>query len=116
LFLLDQPPNLVVQAYRDHRILQRQLHKYDELEILQDEHEHLKNNMKSLLHQGFEVRVVFDGTKVHRGLPNGMLSDPKDSELAIYDDFRIDVFDGGAMVSSTPSKATPHCSNISQLT
>ena len=25
LFLLDQPPNLVVQAYRDHRILQRQL-------------------------------------------------------------------------------------------
>jgi 2-polyprenyl-3-methyl-5-hydroxy-6-metoxy-1,4-benzoquinol methylase len=95
LFLLDQPPNLVVQAYRDHRILQRQLHKYDELEILQDEHEHLKNNMKSLLHQGFEVRVVFDGTKVHRGLPNGMLSDPKDSELAIYDDFRIDVFDGG---------------------
>jgi SAM-dependent methyltransferase len=95
LFLLDQPPSLVVQAYRDHRILQRQLQKYEELEILQDEHEHLKSNMKSLLQQGFDVRVIFDGTKVHRSLPNGMLPDPRDSELAIYDDFRIDVFDGG---------------------
>jgi 2-polyprenyl-3-methyl-5-hydroxy-6-metoxy-1,4-benzoquinol methylase len=95
LFLLDQPPNLVVQAYRDHRILRRQLQKYEELEILQDEHEHLKSNMRSLLQQGFEVGVVFDDTKVHRSLPNGMLTDPKDSELAIYDDFRIDVFDGG---------------------
>ncbi len=95
LFLLDQPPNLVVQAYRDHRILQRQLQKYEELEILQDEHEQLKSSMKSLLQQGFEVRVVFDDTKVHRSLPNGMLHDPRDSELAIYDNFRIDVFDGG---------------------
>lgn len=95
LFLLDQPPNLVVQAYRDHRILQRQLQKYDELERLQDQHEHLKSNMKTLLEQGFEVRVVFDDTKVYRKLPNGMLSDPRDSELGIYDNFRIDVFDGG---------------------
>lgn len=95
LFLLDQPANLVVQAYRDHRILQRQLQKYDELERLQDQHEHLKSNMKALLQQGFEVRVVFDETKVYRRLPNGMLPDPKDSELGIYDDFRIDVFEGG---------------------
>ncbi|MDQ4032117.1 MAG: nucleotide-binding protein [Actinomycetota bacterium] len=95
LFLLDQPSNLVVQAYRDHRILQRQLQKYEELERLQDQHEHLKSNMKALLEQGFEVRVVFDNTKVYRRLPNGMLSDPKDSELGIYDDFRIDVFEGG---------------------
>jgi SAM-dependent methyltransferase len=95
LFLLDQPPNLVLQAYRDHRILQRQLQKYEELKQLQDQHEHLKSNMKALLQQGFEVRVVFDETKVYRRLPNGMLSDPKDSELGIYDDFRIDVFEGG---------------------
>lgn len=95
LFLLDQPRNLVVRAYRDHRILQRQLQKYDELEQLHDQHVHLKSNMRSLLRQGFEVRVVFDETKVYRRLPDGMLSDPRDSELAIYDDFRIDVFEGG---------------------
>jgi len=95
LFLLDQPPDLFVQGYRDHRILQRQLQKYDELEILQDEHEHLKNNVKSLLRQGFEMKVVFDDTKVYRSLPNGMLPNPKDSELTIYDDFRMDVFEGG---------------------
>jgi 2-polyprenyl-3-methyl-5-hydroxy-6-metoxy-1,4-benzoquinol methylase len=95
LFLLDQPPNLVVQAYRDHRMLQRQLQKYEELRTLQDEHEHLKSSMKSLLQEGFEVGVVFDDTKVYRNLPHGMLLDPKDSEIAIYDDFRIDVFEGG---------------------
>lgn len=95
LFLLEQPPNLVAQGYRDHRILQRQLQAYDELERIQDQHEHLKSNMKALIQQGFEVRVVFDETKVYRSLPNGMLSDPTDSELGIYDDFRIDVFEGG---------------------
>ncbi|MGH3854491.1 MAG: TIR domain-containing protein [Pseudonocardiaceae bacterium] len=95
LFLLDQPPNLVAQAYRDHRILQRRLRKFDELKILQDQHENLKSSMRSLLRQGFEVKVVFDDTKVHQRMPSGMLSDPRDSELAIYDDFRVDVFDGG---------------------
>jgi CAP12/Pycsar effector protein, TIR domain/Methyltransferase domain len=95
LFLLDQPSNLVVRAYRDHRILQRQLQKYEELETLNDQHEYLKSNMRSLLRQGFEVRVVFDEAKAYRMLPNGMLPDPRDSELGIYDDFRIDVFQGG---------------------
>lgn len=95
LFLLDQPSNLVVRAYRDHRILQRQLQKHEELEMLNVQHEHLKSNMRSLLQQGFEVRVVFDEAKVYRRLPNGILPDPRDSELGIYDDFRIDVFQGG---------------------
>jgi Predicted nucleotide-binding protein containing TIR-like domain len=95
LFILDQPSGLVVQAYGNHRILQRQLHKYEELETLHDQHEYLKSSMKSLLQQGFEGRGVFDDTKAHRNLPSGMLPDPKDSELAIYDDFRIDVFGGG---------------------
>jgi len=95
LFLLDQPSNLVVQAYRDLRILQRQLQKHEALEMLQDQHEYLKSSMKSLLQQGFEIRAVFDDSKVYRSLPNGMLPDPMDSELAIYDDFRIDVFEGG---------------------
>ncbi|MGH8603157.1 MAG: TIR domain-containing protein, partial [Gammaproteobacteria bacterium] len=95
LFLLDQPPNLVVQGYRDHRILQRQLQAYQELERLQDQHEYLKSNMRALLQQGFELGVVFDETKTYRSLPYGMLADPKDAELGVYDDFRIDVFEGG---------------------
>ena len=109
LFLLDQPPNLVVQAYGNHRILQRQLHKYEELETLQDQHEYLKSSMRSLLQQGFEVRVTFDDTKVYRNLPSGMLSDPKDSELSIYDDFRIDVFGGGrqGVIHTVKSYSTP---------
>ncbi|MGH8603796.1 MAG: class I SAM-dependent methyltransferase, partial [Gammaproteobacteria bacterium] len=34
-------------------------------------------------------------TKTYRSLPYGMLADPKDAELGVYDDFRIDVFEGG---------------------
>ncbi|MDP8929130.1 MAG: nucleotide-binding protein [Actinomycetota bacterium] len=97
LFLLDQPPDMVVQAYRDHRVLQRQLHKYDELERLADDHRRLKGNMEHLLAQGFEVKVVFDEDKLYeRLLPDEIVWDPKDSELAIYDEFRLDIFDGGS--------------------
>ncbi|MDP9070861.1 MAG: nucleotide-binding protein [Actinomycetota bacterium] len=99
LFLLDQPAEMVVQAYRDHRVLQRQLQKYDELRELADEHRHLKNNMRRLLDQGFEVRAVFDEEKLYESLlPKEMVWDPKDSELAIYDDWRLDVFEGGSRV------------------
>lgn len=96
LFLLDQPPNMVVDAYRVHRVLQRQLKKYDELELLAEQHRQLRRNMQSLLGQGFKVRAVFDENGVYANLPDAIVADPKDSEIAIYDDFRLDVFEGGS--------------------
>ena len=97
LFLLDQPPGMVAQAYRDHRVLQRQLRKQDELRRLAEEHRHLKENMKRLLAEGFEVRVVFDEENLWESvLPKEILWDPRDSELALYDDFRLDIFEGGS--------------------
>jgi len=95
LFLLDQHPDSVAQAYRDHRILQRQLQKDQELKRLETQHYYLKSNMKKLLEQGFEVKAVYDETQRFRALPDDLLQDPADSELAIYDDFRLDVFQGG---------------------
>jgi SAM-dependent methyltransferase len=95
LFLLDQHPDSVAQAYRDHRILQRQLRKDQELKLLEKQHYHLKSNMNKLLEQGFEVKVVYDETLRYHDLPDDLLPDPADSELAIYDDFRLDVFQGG---------------------
>lgn len=97
LFLLDQPSAMVAQAYRDHRVLQRQLRKHDELRRLAEEHRHLKENMKTLLAEGFQVKVVFDEEHLWESmLPKEVLWDPKDSELALYDDFRLDIFEGGS--------------------
>jgi SAM-dependent methyltransferase len=95
LFLLDQHPDSVAQAYRDHRILQRQLQKNQELKLLEKQHYYLKSNMNKLLKQGFEVKVIYDETLRYNDLPDDLLPDPADSELAIYDDFRLDVFQGG---------------------
>src|SRR5712691_7001004 len=51
--------------------------------------------MKDLGHDGCDVRAVYDHEDAYRELPKDMAFDPEDSELAIYDDFRVDVFSGG---------------------
>jgi len=85
-----------MQAYRDHRVLQRQLRRQVELRRLAEEHGNLKNNMATLLKDGFEVKVVFDEGSLWRTLlPKDTDWNPEDSELAIYDDYRVDIFEGG---------------------
>lgn len=97
LFLLDRPPSLTVQAYSDTRVLQRQLHNQEELQRLAEEHKHLKNNMNALLAQGFEVKAVFDEDRLWDSIvPKEVAWNPRDSELALYDDFRFDIFEGGS--------------------
>jgi len=93
LFLLDQDPTAVADAYRRHRILQRQLEKYDELHRLDFELHNLKRAIGGFALNS--LKVVFDSDQAFRALPQDLLGDPLDDELAIYDDFRIDVFEGG---------------------
>lgn len=93
LFLLDQDPTVVADAYRRHRILQRQLEKYDELHRLDFELHNLKRVIGNFALDS--LKVVFDSDQAFRALPHDLLGDPLDDELAIYDDFRVDVFEGG---------------------
>ncbi|MGH3834494.1 MAG: TIR domain-containing protein [Pseudonocardiaceae bacterium] len=94
LFLLDQPPYMVAEAHRQLRVMQRQLEKSDEIDRLNREFENLKTNVRRMIEEGFETRVVFDTNQLFRSV-SGMLPDPADNELTIYDDFRVDVFEGG---------------------
>jgi SAM-dependent methyltransferase len=95
LFLLDQPPERVAQAYRDQRVLLDQLGNHEELERLDDAFETLKQNLRALEADGCELRVTHDADGRYRTLPEGMAWRPDDSELAIYDRFRVDAFGGG---------------------
>jgi hypothetical protein len=94
LFLLDQPPYMVAEAHRQVRVMQRQLEKSDEIDRLNRQFENLKTNVRRMIEDGFETRVVFDENQLFQRV-SGMLPDPTDNELTIYDDFRVDVFEGG---------------------
>jgi predicted nucleotide-binding protein len=96
LFLLDQEPGQVKEAYKAFRIQQRQLDKSDELERVDREFSNLEDNTHAMLRNGMDVRVAFDQRRAYKDvLQDGMVSDPTDNELALYDDFRVDVFEGG---------------------
>ena len=94
LFLLDQSPDRVAQAYRDQRILDQVEHR-DELERLDQGFEMLKKNIRALEADGCELRVTYDADERYRALPGMMAWQRDDSELAIYDSFRVDAFGGG---------------------
>jgi hypothetical protein len=96
LFLLDQPPHLVAEAQRQHRVMLRQLGENDEIDRFNGQFENLKINVRRMIEEGFEARAVFDENQLFQNI-SGMLSDPTDNELAIYDDFRVDVFEGGRL-------------------
>ena len=53
---------------------------------------------------GCEVRVAFDDGSEHRTLPNVLNFEAHDSEIAIYDSFRVDVFGGGRFGKITDLK------------
>ncbi|MEW5985066.1 MAG: methyltransferase domain-containing protein [Chloroflexota bacterium] len=96
LFLLDQTPEQVVQAYREQRILLDRLGKQAELSRLDADFENLWRNVQALQAEGCELRVVSECEQPILRLSGEMRWQSQVSELAIYDDFRVDVFETGA--------------------
>lgn len=94
LFLLDRPPEQVAEEYRERRILLDRTGKEAELARFDEEFEALVRNVRSLASEGCEVRIVFDPARAFADLP-GADWNSDDCELAIYDEFRVDVFEGG---------------------
>ena len=107
LFLLDQEPGKVAQAYRAHRIQCRRLGKQRDLRRLEVEFANLKRNVRRLIEEGCDVRVAFDGKESFKSLPDGMLTDPDDSSVAIYDSFRVDIQD--AVGRGVIARAKAYC-------
>jgi SAM-dependent methyltransferase len=94
LFLIPRPMADEIAAYKEHQVIDRKLGGIGARRWTA--FENLKQNIGHLLDAGCRVRVVYDATELFRQLPDDMKFDPADSELAIYDDWRVDVFDGGA--------------------
>lgn len=95
LFLLPLSPEAEIRRWCDERILMR---KYDDvtgLAGLDGRLASLCNNVDRLSAQGCEVRTTRDAKRRHKALPAAIGIDGVDSELAIYDDWRFDLFQGG---------------------
>jgi SAM-dependent methyltransferase len=95
LFLLTLPPEEEIQRLQDQRILLLKCEDFDGLARFDERMANLARNITLLSHHGCDVRVVHDAEALHRQLPADLNSDPRDTELAIYDDWRFDLFRGG---------------------
>jgi SAM-dependent methyltransferase len=95
LFLLRVSPEAEVQRWEDERILLRKHEDADGLRRFDARFSQLRRNIGDLIAHGCDVRVIHDGEALHESLPRELDFDPHDSELAIYDDWRLDVFRGG---------------------
>jgi SAM-dependent methyltransferase len=99
LFLLNLSPEAEVRRWRDQQVL---LHKYGDAAGARGLDERLHNliaNVDSLIELGCDVRIAHDSAKSHRQLPPEWEVDGSDAELAIYDDWRFDIFRGGGLGS-----------------
>lgn len=95
LFLLPLPPEAEIRRWYDQRVLMR---KYDDaagLANLDGRLVSLCSSVERLSALGCEVRTVHDAAARHKRLPAEISIDGVDSELAIYDDWRFDLFQGG---------------------
>ncbi|MGQ0722517.1 MAG: class I SAM-dependent methyltransferase [Candidatus Eiseniibacteriota bacterium] len=95
LFLLDRPAEQVVAAYRERRILLDRTGNAGDVAAFDEETDTLIRNVAALVAEGCELRVAFDGTAASARLPAELGWRQDDSEIAVYDDFRVDVFEGG---------------------
>ncbi|HVR07949.1 MAG TPA: class I SAM-dependent methyltransferase [Thermoanaerobaculia bacterium] len=95
LFLLHNPPEAEVRSWQDERLLLAKQEDAEGLAHFDRRFANLRRNLENLRAQGCEARVVHDDTGLERGLPPELHFDPEDSELALYDDWRFDLFQGG---------------------
>lgn len=95
LFLLPFPPEDEIQHWLDERMLLRKSGDADGLARFDARFANLCRNIEGLLAHGCDVRVIHDGEERFRDLPPQLRFDGRDSELGLYDDWRVDVFRGG---------------------
>ncbi|MBS1808734.1 MAG: nucleotide-binding protein [Acidobacteria bacterium] len=95
LFLLSQEPSEAAQSWKRKFIHLRHQNDSEKIERFRAAFRNLKKSFDTLLREGCQVRVTYDATEYER-LEGILEFDLGDSEIAIYDDFRVDVFGGGS--------------------
>jgi SAM-dependent methyltransferase len=97
LFLLNQPIQDAAQIYQKELIHLKEQGRTEEFKKRLAELKILKDNIQNLIDDGCETRITYHDASQYQALPQGILDNfnPRDSELAIYDEFRVDLFNGG---------------------
>jgi SAM-dependent methyltransferase len=95
LFMLQQPAALTLLRRKQTFIHLHQQQDEPGKRRLREELVALNRNLAYLIHEGCEIKVAFDKDELYKSLASDLDFDPGDDEIAIYDDFRVDVFSGG---------------------
>jgi len=93
LILLPQPIEEEIKAQRERRRSLRTAHP-QLVEQMDREFKSLARANKNLGESGFSVKVVFDHDDLWQGLPEKMPFNEGETELAVFDQDRIDVYSG----------------------
>ena len=96
LFLVQQPLKDEIDAWKEQHVLDRKIGRMDRIEARKRQLTQLRENVAELEKAGCKVRVIHDASSAFNKLPREMEFRETDSELAIYDRFRVDVFKGGS--------------------
>ncbi|QHO77855.1 hypothetical protein ACH79_39875 [Bradyrhizobium sp. CCBAU 051011] len=94
LFLLSLPAEEEIQRIQDQRILLLKCEDLDGLARFDRRFVNLARSIEELSYHGCDVRIVHDAERLHRALPEELNAETRDTEFAIYDDWRFDVFQG----------------------
>ena len=95
LFILDSPLSVYIQLLKDSIASLRDKNQDGIIDDRVNELKFLKRAIERQLDSGYEVRAVYDADE-YEDLPTDMGFDPRCSELALYDEHRVDVFKSGS--------------------
>jgi SAM-dependent methyltransferase len=103
LILLSQPVEEELRAQQTRRRCLRSTHPRQVERMDREFNDFTKANM-NLVNSGFDVRVVYDHNELWKYLPEGMHFSPGDTELAVFDEDRIDIYSGFAQAGLPAAK------------
>ena len=99
LFLLTEPPQSYVNSWKQELIDLRNQNKMYAIKRRKGEFDTIKRGLYKMINEGTEVRVAYDDPNLHlvaQNLAREIGFEYGDSEIAIYDKFRVDIFGGGS--------------------
>ncbi|ATB40302.1 hypothetical protein CYFUS_005751 [Cystobacter fuscus] len=95
LFLLPVPPVEELQRLQDERMLLRKQQDVEGLARFDQKFANLAENVHELIRHGCDIRIAHGAEQLHPSLPEELAFEPGDTEIAIYDNWRFDLFQGG---------------------
>ncbi len=95
LFLTEKSPKEELEFIRRRLVHLRQQNRVDEASEITMKLTQLRKNILALAENRCEIKVAQDSGKSSKQISDIVPFDPNDSEIALYDNFRVDIFSGG---------------------